>query len=177
MVLLFFNSFDELSIKLKRKIYFNPKLTAGKFFVKSKVPLQTLFPVLYQYENQRRSLMKIIKQIGIIMGICWISLIIEHFLPFAFPASVIGMLLLLLCLMTGVLKLSHIREKSDFLLGNMAFFFLPAGVSMMNYLDILKNNLLPITVICVVSTILTFAATALSIRLTAVLMKRRKHHD
>ena len=73
--------------------------------------------------------MKIIKQIGIIMTICWISLVIEHVLPFAFPASVIGMILLLLCLLTGILKLHHIREKSDFLLSNMAFFFIPAGVN------------------------------------------------
>ena len=121
--------------------------------------------------------MKIIKQIGIIMSICWISLVIEHALPFAFPASVIGMILLLLCLLTGILKLHHIREKSDFLLSNMAFFFIPAGVSLINYLDILKDNLLPILVICVVSTVLTFAAAALSIRLTVFLMNRRNPHE
>ena len=71
--------------------------------------------------------MKIIKQIGIIFAICWISTVIEALLPFSFPASVIGMILLLLCLITGVLKIHHIQEKSDFLLSNMAFFFIPAG--------------------------------------------------
>lgn len=121
--------------------------------------------------------MKIIKQTGIIMAICWISLVIEHYLPFAFPASVIGMILLLICLLSGILKLQHIREKSDFLLSNMAFFFIPAGVSLVNYLDILKDNLFPIIVICVVSTVLTFAATAFSIRLTIFLMNRRNSHE
>ena len=121
--------------------------------------------------------MKIIKQTGIIMAICWISLVIEHYLPFAFPASVIGMILLLICLLSGILKLEHIREKSDFLLSNMAFFFIPAGVSLINYLDILKDNLFPIIVICVVSTVLTFAATAFSIRLTIFLMNRRNSHE
>ena len=38
--------------------------------------------------------MKIIKQIGIVMGLCWISLVMEKLLPFSFPASVIGMILL-----------------------------------------------------------------------------------
>ena len=38
--------------------------------------------------------MKIIYQIGIIFALCWVSEIIEAFLPFAFPASVIGMILL-----------------------------------------------------------------------------------
>ena len=120
--------------------------------------------------------MKIIKQIGIVMGLCWISLVMEKLLPFSFPASVVGMILLLICLFTGILKLEHIREKSDFLLSNMAFFFIPAGVSMINYLDILIENLVPILVISVVSTFITFIAAALSIRLTLKLMNGRKQH-
>ena len=121
--------------------------------------------------------MKIIKQFGIIFSLCWIATVIEGLLPIAFPASVIAMLLLLLCLMTGVLKIGHIREKSDFLLANMAFFFIPAGVNVINYLDILKANWLPLLLICVITTVITFAATAYSIRLTIWLLGRRKGAD
>ena len=112
--------------------------------------------------------MKIIKQVGIIFSICALSVLIEHFLPFAFPASVIGMILLFLFLLTGLLKIDHIREKSDFLLANMAFFFIPAGVNVINYLDILKANWLPLLLI------ITFAATACSVRFTMYLLSRRK---
>ena len=121
--------------------------------------------------------MKIIKQFGIIFSLCWIATVIEGLLPIAFPASVIAMLLLLPCLMTGVLKIDHIREKSDFLLANMAFFFIPAGVNVINYLDILKANWLPLLLICVITTVITFAATAYSIRLTIWLLGRRKGAD
>lgn len=121
--------------------------------------------------------MKIIKQFGIIFSLCWIATVIEGLLPIAFPASVIAMLLLLLCLMTGVLKIDHIREKSDFLLANMAFFFIPAGVNVINYLDILKANWLPLLLICVITTVITFAATAYSIRFTIWLLGRRKGAD
>ena len=121
--------------------------------------------------------MKIIKQFGIIFSLCWIATVIEGLLPIAFPASVIAMLLLLLCLMTGVLKIDHIREKSDFLLANMAFFFIPAGVNVINYLDILKANWLPLLLICVITTVITFAATAYRIRLTIWLLGRRKGAD
>ena len=116
--------------------------------------------------------MKIIKQVGIIFSICWLGVVIEKLLPFAFPASVIGMILLLFCLLTGTLKIDHIREKSDFLLSNMAFFFIPAGVNVINYLDILKANWLPLLVICVLTTIITFAATTYSIRFTIWLLHR-----
>ena len=114
--------------------------------------------------------MKIIKQVGIIFSICALSVLIEHFLP----ASVIGMILLFLFLLTGLLKIDHIREKSDFLLANMAFFFIPAGVNVINYLDILKANWLPLLLICVLTTIITFAATACSVRFTMYLLSRRK---
>lgn len=118
--------------------------------------------------------MKIICQIAIIFTICWISQIVEAILRFPFPASVIGMVLLLILLLVRALKVDHIREKSDFLLSNMAFFFIPAGVSIINYFDILASNLIPLLVICLVSTLLTFAVTAWAVRLTRYLMDRRK---
>lgn len=118
--------------------------------------------------------MKILKQTGIIFTICWLSIIVQYFLPLPIPASVIGLVLLFLCLLTGILKIGHIQEKSDFLLSNMAFFFVPAGVGMMNYFDILRKNWFPLLVICVVSTLITFAVTAYSIRFTLKLMNRRK---
>ena len=118
--------------------------------------------------------MKILKQFGVIFGVCWVSLVIEHYLPFSFPASVIGMILLLICLLTGFLKIEHVQEKADFLLVNMAFFFVPAGVSIINYFDILKSTLVPFLIICIVSTIITFAATAYSVQFVMKLMNRRK---
>ena len=122
--------------------------------------------------------MKILCQIAIIFSVCWISTIIESILPFAFPSSVISMILLFLLLLFKVVKVHHIREKSDFLLGNMAFFFIPAGVSVINYFDVLSKHLIPLLVICLVSTILTFAVTAYAVKLTIFLMNRgKKKHD
>ena len=112
-------------------------------------------------------------QIAIIFSVCWISQVIEALLPFAFPASVIGMVLLFLLLCTGALRMEHIREKSDFLLSNMAFFFVPAGVSIINYADVLRSSAVRLVIICLVTTVLTFGATAWSIRLTLHLMERR----
>ena len=116
--------------------------------------------------------MKIIRQIGIIFTVCWLSILVEKVLPFAFPASVIGMILLFICLLTGVLKIEHIQEKADFLLENMAFFFVPAGVSIINYFDVLESTWIQLVVICVISTVVTFAVTAWSVKLTIRLLSR-----
>lgn len=118
--------------------------------------------------------MKTIKQICIILGICWISMLIEYILPFAFSASIIGMLLVLGALLLGVLKVVQIEELSDFLLQNMAFLFLPAGVSIMNYGDILRENAWQIFLICFVTTIVVFGVTSIAMRITMRLMKRGK---
>lgn len=117
--------------------------------------------------------MNLLLQIGIVFGISLVSMGIEAILPFSFPASVIGMILTFLLLVLKILKLEHIKNFSDFLLGNMAFLFVPAGVNIINYLSVLMDNILPLVVICVVSTILTFGATAYSIKLTMHLMKKR----
>ena len=116
--------------------------------------------------------MKIIRQIGIIFTVCWLSILVEKVLPFAFPASVIGMILLFICLLTGVLKIEHIQEKADFLLENMTFFFVPAGVSIINYFDVLESTWIQLVVICVISTVVTFAVTAWSVKLTVRLLGR-----
>lgn len=118
--------------------------------------------------------MKIIKQVGIIFTVCWLSQVIATVLPFTFPASVIGMIFLFVCLLTGLLKIEHIQEKSDFLLENMAFFFVPAGVSIMNYFEILKSSVVQLVIICVVSTVITFAVTAYSVKWTMKLLDRRR---
>lgn len=118
--------------------------------------------------------MKIIKQICIILGICWISMLIEYILPFAFSASIIGMLLVLGALLLKILRVEQIEDVADFLLQNMAFLFLPAGVSIMNYGAILKENAWQIFLICFVTTAVVFGITSIAMRLTMKLMERGK---
>lgn len=79
---------------------------------------------------------KLLVQIGIVFGICLVGEGIAAVLPFAFPASVLSMLLLFVLLLCGVLKVEHIREKGDFLLKNMAFFFIPSGVALLEQVDL-----------------------------------------
>ena len=118
--------------------------------------------------------MKLLAQIGLVFGIFWVSQCIEHILPFPFPASVISLLLLLVLLILRVVKVEQVKEKADFLLGNLAFFFVPAVAGLMNYIDVLKENMVAFLVICVVSTMLTFAATAYAVQFTVRLMEKRK---
>ena len=120
------------------------------------------------------SKVKLLLQIGLVFGIYWISQCIESILPFPFPASVISLLLVLVLLLLRVIKLEQVREKADFLMGNLGFFFIPVSVSFMNYVDVIKETAVAFFVICVVSTVLTFAATAYTVQLVCRLMDKRK---
>ncbi len=72
------------------------------------------------------------------------------------PGSILGMLLLFLALSLGILKEKHIEETSDFLLNNIAFFFIPASVGVM---AIVTSNLFILIIIGIVSTIITMLVT------------------
>ena len=118
--------------------------------------------------------LKILLQIGIVFGLYWLSQCIEAALPFPFPASVISLLLLLILLVLKVVKVDHIREKADFLLGNLSFFFVPVAVSFMSYVDVGRDNAAAFVTSCVVSTVLCFAVTAWTVQLTSRLLEKRK---
>ena len=116
--------------------------------------------------------MRILLQLGIVFGLYWIGEGIEALLPIPFPASVISLLLLLILLLLGVVKEPHIREKADFLLGNLGFFFLPVSASLVNYVDIVWENAVPFFTICVVSTLLTYGVTVGVVRLVSRLQQK-----
>lgn len=75
------------------------------------------------------------------------------------PSSVIGMLLLTGLLKAGVIKLEWVKGIADFLTSNLAFFFIPPGVAIMLYFDLIKAQFLPILAATVLSTILVLIVT------------------
>ena len=118
--------------------------------------------------------MKILCQIAIIFSLCLAGEVISALLPFPFPSPIIAMLLLLLFLFTGLLKIDHIKEKSDFLLSNMAFFFIPAGVKVIEHFDLIKQVWWQFFLIAIASTVIVFLVTAVAVSLTLRLEERRK---
>lgn len=109
--------------------------------------------------------MKLLRQFLIVLIICVIGEVLNKVVHVPLPGSIIGMILLFVCLLTGVVKIEMIEDISKFLLDHLAFFFIPSGVGLMAYAGILKKNLVPILVICFVSTILVMIATGMTVQL------------
>lgn len=88
-----------------------------------------------------------------------LGLLLQRSLNIPFPPNVLGMVLLLLCLMTGLVKLHWIEPAAHFLLRHMMLFFVPFVIASVTLLPLLKANWLSLVVGVVVSTLLTLALT------------------
>lgn len=75
------------------------------------------------------------------------------------PSSIIGMLLLTVALKARVVRISWVDKISDFLVRNLGFFFVPAGVGLMRCLDVIKGELIPIVIATIASTFAIIAVT------------------
>lgn len=75
------------------------------------------------------------------------------------PGNVVGMTLLLLALIFGVINLEWVTEAAELVLTHMALLFVPVGVGVMLYFDLLAREWLPIVAATVLSTFVVIAVT------------------
>ncbi|ANW95909.1 murein hydrolase transporter LrgA [Wenyingzhuangia fucanilytica] len=99
------------------------------------------------------------KQVVIILVCLLIGELIVYLTGVKLPSSIIGMLLLTLSLQLGWVKIATVSGISSFLTQNMSFFFVPPGVAIMLYLDVIQTSFWSILIASLVSTILVLAIT------------------
>ena len=106
-----------------------------------------------------------------------ISKIIESFIPIPMPASVIGLVLLFIALCTGIVKLGQVETVGTALTNNIGFLFVPAGISVINSLPILKQSPILIILLIIISTLLLLICTGFASQLLVTkslfLLKRK----
>ena len=85
-----------------------------------------------------------VRQCFILFGCLALGELIVRFTGVKLPASIIGMLILTLLLKLKVIKLEWVRGLTDFLIANLGFFFVPPGVALMLYFDLINAEIVPI---------------------------------
>lgn len=118
--------------------------------------------------------MSIMGELAIVFGVCLLCEGVVSLLPFAFPASVLSMLVLLGLLLSGLLKKEHIGRVCAFFVGNMSFFFLPSCVGLLEHWGTLSAVLLPFFAVAVLTTPIVYAVTAWTVQL---LMGLRRNQE
>lgn len=105
--------------------------------------------------------MKYLKQFVIILLISFLGEILHYLIPLPVPASIYGILLMLLCLHFRVFAAEEVRETGIFLIEIMPVMFIPAAVGLMESWTIIKPSLVQYLVVIVISTIIVMAVSGL----------------
>lgn len=103
--------------------------------------------------------MKYLKQFLIILVISYAGELLKYVLPLPIPASIYGMVILLVGLLTGWIALDAVKDVGKFLIEIMPVMFIPAGVGLMSSWGIRKPLILPVSIITVVTIVTVMAAT------------------
>jgi holin-like protein len=117
--------------------------------------------------------MQILRQLGIILFFGFLGEILSYYSPFAMPASVLGLLLMLAALGLKLVKPEHLGATGDYMSANMGFFFLPAAATILENYEFVAPVLAQVILICVVSTLLTFFATYGTVRFFRIILAKQ----
>ena len=105
--------------------------------------------------------MKYVKQFGIILLVSLVGELLNFLLPLPVPASIYGLVMMFLCLITGLIKLDDVHDTACFLIEIMPIMFIPPAVGLMASWDVIQANLLAYIVIAVVTTIVVMGVSGL----------------
>ncbi len=90
----------------------------------------------------------------ILIYLClYAGLAIASLLPITIPGSIIGMLILFVLLSLQILPAKWVKPSCHLLIRYMALLFVPIGVGVMQYYEVLKAQFGPVVVSCFISTL------------------------
>lgn len=105
--------------------------------------------------------MKFMKQFAIILLISFLGECARELLPLPVPASIYGLVFMLIALMTGIVKTEDVNRAGMFLIETMPMMFIPAAVGIMAAWNVFRPICGPVVITIVVSTILVMGVSGL----------------
>ena len=103
--------------------------------------------------------MKYLSQFLIILGFTFAGEALQRLLPLPIPASVWGLVLLFAALSLGIVKLEQVKDAGGFLTSILPILFVAPTVGIVEYWSLISSRLLPIALILIATTVLTFGIT------------------
>ena len=90
------------------------------------------------------------------MGFTLTGEVLQRVVPLPIPASVYGLVLLFLALCFGLVKLEQVKAAGAFLTSILPILFVSPAVGIVEDWGLIREDLLPILLMLVASTVLTF---------------------
>lgn len=118
--------------------------------------------------------MKYIFQFGVISAITFIAEIFYKYLPFPVPASIYGLVIMLILLITGIIRLEWVKESAGYLILIMPLMFIPAGAKLVTMGDMIIPVLFPMLFTIFVTTIIVMIVSG---KVTQFIIKKENKND
>jgi holin-like protein len=90
------------------------------------------------------------------MGFTFVGEAIQRLLPLPIPGSVYSLVLLFLALCIGLVKLEQVKDAAHFLTSILPILFVAPAVGIVEYWELVSDNLIPIILLILATTVLTF---------------------
>lgn len=121
--------------------------------------------------------MKYIRQFAIIITVSFLGEAAAHFIPLPIPASIWGLMLMLVLLITKIIPLGAVKDTAKFLVSLMQIMFIPAAVGLLSSLEALKSSLLAILLSILVVTPVVFFCSGKTTDIIISLTNKKKEDD
>ena len=105
--------------------------------------------------------MKYIRQFLIILFISFVGEMLNHYIPLPVPASIYGIVIMFVCLLTGIIKVEYVKEVSKFLIEIMPLVFIPAAVGLINSWGLISEKWYMYVTVIFATTILVMVVSGL----------------
>ncbi len=118
--------------------------------------------------------MKILSQFCIIALFSFLGELLHTLVPFPIPAAIWGLLLLFLALTLNLIHPEHIKDTGSFLTLILPLLFVAPLVGIIKSLPLILENLVPILVILIAATFITFVVSGGATQLILLLRRRKE---
>ncbi len=115
--------------------------------------------------------MKFIQQLSIILFISFLGEGLNWILPLPIPASVYGLILMLIALQFHIVQLEQVQDTARFFIEIMPVMFIPAGVGLLNSWSVLQPICIPVILITLLTTIIVMGVTG---QVTQLMIRKGK---
>lgn len=118
--------------------------------------------------------MKILNAICIIAALSFAGEGLNMLIPLPIPASIYGLVLMLICLCTKVIKLETVKPVGGYLVEVMTVFFIPITVQLIDSWSLIREMLVPVLLALTVSTAIVMAVSG---KVTQKIMEKKGVHN
>ena len=108
--------------------------------------------------------MMALKQFGLVLLILWTGQSIQKITGISIPGNVLGMMILLILLVSGLLPASKVEKAADVLLEHLSFLFIPVSVGVMTVAHLLRGNIVSLMILALTSLVVVMVATAWTVQ-------------